>query len=170
VATGRTMATPARTFPAGAAERQGLRAGVVSRIGAMVVDAAVAAFLVGGIYLAWAALRFMRNAARFSWPTVGFLELLAVAAIVVVLSLTIQWSATGRSSGGRFMGLRVVGRDGEPIHVPRAFLRAIACVVFPLGLLWSALSRKNASVQDLLFATRVIYDWQARVPAATGGP
>jgi uncharacterized RDD family membrane protein YckC len=164
------IGTSARAFPAGAAERQGLCAGVVSRISAMVVDAAVAAFLVGGIYLAWAALRFMRNAARFSWPTVGFLELLAVAAIVVVLSLTIQWSATGRSAGGRFMGLRVVGRDGELIHVPRAFLRAIACVVVPLGLLWSAFSSRNASVQDLLFGTRVIYDWQARVPAATDGP
>ena len=164
------IGTSTRAFPAGAAERQGLRAGVVSRLCAMVVDGAVAVIVVAGVYMAWAGLRIMRSPARFHWPSVGLQKLVVAAAIVVVLALTIQWSSTGRSTGGRFMGLRVVGRDGEPIHVPRAFLRAIACVVFPLGLLWSAFSSRNASVQDLLSGTRVIYDWQARVPAATGGP
>jgi uncharacterized RDD family membrane protein YckC len=164
------MQTPTRAFPAGAAERQGLRAGVASRLGAMVVDAGAAAILVGGIYLAWAALRFMRNARTFTWPTVSFPQLLGAAAIVAVLSLTILWSSTGRSIGGRFMGLRVVGKDGDPIRVPRSFLRALTCVAFPLGLLWSAFDRRNASVQDLVFRTQVIYDWRARVPAATDGP
>jgi uncharacterized RDD family membrane protein YckC len=170
MAAGETVRAAVHAYPAGAAARQGLRAGVVSRVGAMVVDAATAAILVGGTYLAWAGLRFMRNAARFRWPSVDFLQLLIVAAIVVVLALTVQWSSTGRSTGGRFMGLRVVARDGQAIHVPRAFLRAVACVAFPLGLLWCAVSRRNASVQDLLFGTRVIYDWRSRVPAATDGP
>lgn len=168
MAVGPTVQAPTRAFPAGAGERQGQRAGVVSRLGAMVVDAAAAVIVVGGVYLTWAALRFMRNAARFTWPSVGFLELLAIAVIVVVLGLTLLWSSTGRSIGGRFMGLRVVDKRGELIRVPRAFLRALTCVVFPLGLLWSAFSRRNASVQDLIFRTQVIYDWHSRVPAATG--
>ena len=44
-------AASARAFPAGAAERQGLRAGVVSRTGAMVIDIAYVAALVAAGYL-----------------------------------------------------------------------------------------------------------------------
>jgi hypothetical protein len=32
----------------------------------------------------------------------------------------------------------------------------------PVGLFWSAVSRRNASVQDLLFSTSVVYDWHER--------
>jgi uncharacterized RDD family membrane protein YckC len=42
--------------------------------------------------------------------------------------------------------------------------------VFPLGLFWSAVSKRNASVHDLIFRTSVIYDWQARVPGTRKQP
>jgi uncharacterized RDD family membrane protein YckC len=32
-------------------------------------------------------------------------------------------------------------------------------VLFPLGLLWILASRRNASVQDLILGTAVLYDW-----------
>ncbi len=38
----------------------------------------------------------------------------------------------------------------------------MTCVLFPLGLFWSAISRRNASLQDLLVRTSVIYDWHER--------
>ena len=65
------------------------------------------------------------------------------------------------------MGLRIVGRSGTTLGFTVALLRAITCVVFPLGLFWSAVSKRNASVHDLIFRTSVIYDWQARVPRAS---
>jgi uncharacterized RDD family membrane protein YckC len=44
----------------------------------------------------------------------------------------------------------------------RSLLRAVTCVVFPIGLFWAALSKRNASVQDLVFGTSVVYDWHER--------
>jgi len=33
--------------------------------------------------------------------------------------------------------------------------------VFPIGVLWVAVSRTNKSVQDILVRTSVIYDWRS---------
>ena len=93
--------------------------------------------------------------------------MLLAGAVVVVLMLTIAWSSTGtnRRACGSWAcawSAAAAGRVG-PV---RSFLRAVACVAFPLGLFWSAVSRRNASVQDLLFGTSVVYDWRMHVPAA----
>jgi uncharacterized RDD family membrane protein YckC len=37
-------------------------------------------------------------------------------------------------------------------------LRALACVFFPVGLLWCAISPTRRSVQDLLLGSVVIYE------------
>ena len=57
------------------------------------------------------------------------------------------------------MGLRVVDRHGHHPALVLAGLRALACVVFPIGIVWVAVNRRNRSVQDLLLRTSVIYDW-----------
>ena len=119
-------------LPPAAHEVQGQRAGVVTRTIVMVVDAAVVAATVGVAYLVWAAVRFMRRPVNFSWPTVTFGTVIVAAVVVCVLYLTVTWSATGRSVGKRLFGLRVVGRDGERLHLIRAFLRAVTCTLFPL--------------------------------------
>ncbi|HWC71440.1 MAG TPA: RDD family protein [Actinomycetota bacterium] len=155
-------------FPAGAAERQGMLAGIVSRVGAMVIDFAYAVVFLGAAYVAYAGFRFMRDARGFTWPQPTFQQSLTIGATVVVLMLTISWSTTGRTMGMRLMGLRLLGRRRERIGTVLAFARALACVVFPLGLFWSAVSRRNASVQDLIFGTSVVYDWRMHVPAAAG--
>jgi hypothetical protein len=41
----------------------------------------------------------------------------------------------------------------------RSFARALLYVLFPAGLLWIMASRRNASVQDLVVRTAVLYDW-----------
>jgi uncharacterized RDD family membrane protein YckC len=154
-------------MPAGAAERQGQRAGVVSRVGAMVVDAGYAVAVVAVLYFAFAAFRFMRDARHFAWPQLSINDGLVAAAVVAVFELSLAWCTTGRTMGMRFMGLRLVDRHGRHIHLPRSILRAVTCVLFPLGLFWSAVSRRNASVHDLVFRTSVIYDWETRVPPTT---
>jgi uncharacterized RDD family membrane protein YckC len=55
------------------------------------------------------------------------------------------------------MGLRVVGRRSERVRPAVAAIRAIACVLFPIGLFSVAVDRKRRSVQDLLLGTRVVY-------------
>jgi uncharacterized RDD family membrane protein YckC len=154
-------------YPAGAGERQGLRAGVVSRTVAMVIDAAYVVVLVGGAYLGYSTFRFLRNPRAFTWPAISTTQFITAALVVAALALALGWAGVGRTAGMRIMGLRIVGRSGGTLGFTVALLRAITCVVFPLGLFWSAVSKRNASVQDLLFRTSVIYDWQARVPEAT---
>jgi uncharacterized RDD family membrane protein YckC len=58
------------------------------------------------------------------------------------------------------MGLRVVSRSGGDLSLGVALVRAAACVLFPVGLLWAAVSRGNRSLQDVVLRTRVVYDWQ----------
>ncbi|MGZ8594734.1 MAG: RDD family protein [Actinomycetota bacterium] len=150
-------------LPPAAREVQGQRAGVATRTIVMVVDAAVVAAATGVAYLAWAAVRFMRRPVDFSWPTVAFGTVIVASVIVCVLYLTVTWSAAGRSVGKHLFGLRVVGRDGERLHLIRAFLRAVTCTLFPLLMYWAAISSQNRSVQDLVLRTSVIYDWRSRL-------
>jgi uncharacterized RDD family membrane protein YckC len=161
-------AASTRAFPAGAAERQGLRAGVVSRTGAMAIDIAYVAVLVGAGYAAYAGFRFLRRPAQFTFPELTMAEAAVYGYVVAVLMLTMSWTGTGRSGGARLMGLRLLGPAGARVGLVRAFLRAVTCVAFPFGLFWSAVSKRNASVHDLIFGTSVVYDWHDRVPEARG--
>ena len=61
------------------------------------------------------------------------------------------------------MGLRVVNFRGRKLHWTGALIRAVFCVVFPIGLFWAVISSQNRSVQDTVMRTSVIYDW-ARGP------
>jgi uncharacterized RDD family membrane protein YckC len=161
-----TTTASTRAFPRGAAERQGLRAGVVSRLAAAAIDLLYAVVLLVIAYAGYAGFRFLRDARSFTWPQPSFDEALGVGAIVVTVMLTTSWSSTGRTVGMRLLGLRLIGRTGGTIGPIRSLLRAVACLVFPLGLCWSAFSVRNASLQDLLFGTSVVYDWRMHVPAA----
>ena len=61
--------------------------------------------------------------------------------------------------GDRVMGLRVVGRKGKRMRWTGAFLRAVFCTVFPIGLFWCAISRENRSLQDMVLRTSVVHHW-----------
>ena len=158
--------TRGTALPAGAAERQGLRAGVVSRIGAMMIDLLYVAALLGAAYLDLAGFRFLESARSFAWPQPSLRETFVAGVLVAVLMLATGWASTGRTRGMQVMGLRLVGRGGNRVGPVLAFVRAVACVAFPLGLVWSAFSNRNASVQDLVFGTSVVYDWHMHVPPA----
>jgi uncharacterized RDD family membrane protein YckC len=71
---------------------------------------------------------------------------------LAIAYLTAGWAIAGRTVGMQVLGLRLVGRSGTP-------LRAVFCLAFPAGLLWILVSRRNASLQDLVFRSTVIYDW-----------
>jgi len=53
----------------------------------------------------------------------------------------------------------VVDRAGRRLSLWRSFFRALLYVLFPVGLLWVLASPRNASVQDLVVGTVVVYDW-----------
>jgi uncharacterized RDD family membrane protein YckC len=143
----------------------GSPAGVITRGLAAVVDLIVSFVAVGVIYLGLTVVRFVisprtSHAVR---PAAGVG--VAVWFAVAVLYLAAGWVVTGRTLGAQLLGLRVVSRTGTSLRPAVALIRAILCVAFPIGLLWSAASRRNASVQDLLLGTRVRYDWEVHTPA-----
>lgn len=144
---------------------QGRRAGVASRFLADGIDLIVVLASVAGVYLAFAGLRFLVRPRAFTWPEPSALNLGTLGWVILIAYLTIGWAVTGRTLGKTVLGLRVVEGDGSPPRLWRAFVRALLCAAFPIGLLWSAVSHRSASVQDLLVHTTVVYDWEPRLPA-----
>ena len=142
-----------------AADMRGTPAGIATRGAANVVDFAVTATMLGGIYAGLATLRFLRNPRSFTFPAPSLVLVIEVASVVAALYFATCWALSGRTCGALLLGLRVVGRDGRHPRVIVATLRAIACVVFPVGLLWAGVDRLGRSVQDLLLRTSVVYDW-----------
>lgn len=142
------------------------RAGFVSRLGADVLDAIVvvvgtALILVVGRMVAAVFAGFV-----FSFPRPSGVERSAALSVVYVLYLTFFWTTTGRTPGKHVAGVRVSTSEGARLSVIRAFGRAVICVVFPVGLLWVLVSRRNLAVHDILLGTAVVYDWNARRPTA----
>ncbi|MEU5685124.1 RDD family protein [Streptomyces venezuelae] len=153
--------------PDGPWQARGKPAGLVSRLAAGCVDALVVALLGVLLHLGASALVLVVTGPPFrsldppAWVT-------AVCGTVLVLGYAAgSWVTTGRTAGGQVMGLRVSSRSGRLLRVAPAVLRAALCLALPAGLLWIPLSRRNASVQDLLVRSTVVYDWTPRSPAVS---
>jgi uncharacterized RDD family membrane protein YckC len=138
---------------------------VVTRLVAAVIDGVCVAFALLLGYLGLSGLLLLLDPRGFSFPSFHLLFSLTAAFVVSVLYLTLAWWLAGRSYGDLVMGLRVLNRGGEPLRLYGAFVRALFCVVFPIGLMWVAVSRENRSAQDMVLRTSVVYDWQ---PHASG--
>jgi uncharacterized RDD family membrane protein YckC len=138
---------------------QGHRAGFASRVVADLVDLGVAWLLGLSALLAAGVFGYLLTGLPFHLPVLSnWLDAGAGAAIAVGY-LAFSWAATGRSVGKQLAGLRVVDRAGGRLVLWRSFMRAVLYVLFPAGLLWVLASRRNASVQDLVVGTAVVYDW-----------
>jgi uncharacterized RDD family membrane protein YckC len=150
-------------LPARARSFQGLRAGIVTRALAASVDVVVVAGLGAAALLVWSLFRSLgQRTFQFTW--LGSIPLFVLGELILCLYLWSAWSSTGRTIGKQVMGLRVVNAEGRLLRPLSALLRAILCVVFPIGLLWCVVSQGNRSAQDVLLRTSVIYDWNVRVP------
>jgi uncharacterized RDD family membrane protein YckC len=148
-----------REVPKDVREFQGERAGIVSRLLANVVDLAVVAGAVIALWLGWLALLFLVDPRRTSYPQPKWLAVIIVGSWISIAYFTASWATTGRTFGNHVLGLRVVNFRGEHLRWAGALLRAVFCVYFPIGLLWTVVSRQNRSLQDAVLRTSVIYDW-----------
>jgi uncharacterized RDD family membrane protein YckC len=136
-----------------------MRAGIVTRTAAAVLDGLLVTVVVAGGYAAVIGVVFLWNPARFHVPSVPFWVLLLVAGALATGYLTLCWATTGRTYGDVVMAVRVVDRHGHHLALPLAGLRALLCVLVPLGLFWAAVNRQNRSLQDIALRTAVIYYW-----------
>lgn len=160
------MSARVSPIPQAARPFQGRRAGLVSRTLAAMVDlvVVVSAFWLG--YAAVSVVLFAVEPVGFTFPDVDLLVWIVTEYALAVGYLTLGWSTSGRTVGALVMGLRVLGRNGSPMRPVGAVLRALFCVLFPLGLLWIVVSAENRSLQDVVLRTSVVYDWHRRIPAA----
>jgi len=149
-------------IPPEAKRFQGQRAGLITRVMANCVDFVVVVVVVAAGYLSVAALRFVWNSRNFSFPTAPFALLILIGSGVMVVYLAGAWALTGRTYGDHLLGLRVLGPGGRPPRIVGAFVRAVLCVVFPVGLFWVAVSRTQSSLQDVVLRYAVVYDWSQR--------
>ncbi len=132
-------------------------AGIVSRGVAAVVDLVVVGAVVGILYLGVALTRLMLQPSAFSFPTPNAFFSTTVMFAVAVVYLAGCWVTSGCTAGAVVMGLTVVGPRSDRVSLAVAVVRAIACVVFPIGLALVAVDGKRRSVQDLVLGTRVVY-------------
>jgi uncharacterized RDD family membrane protein YckC len=141
---------------------QGHRAGFVTRIAADAVDLGVVwAIGLAGLLFA-GVVGYLLTGPPLRTPVLPSWLSAAAGTVIAVGYLAAGWASTGRTVGKQVAGLRVLDHSGRRLPLRRALLRAALCVLFPAGLLWVLVSRSNASVQDLLVGTVVVYDWSYR--------
>ncbi len=166
-------------LPTDAIRFQGERAGLVSRGVAAFLDfLLIFAIVLGTIAIIWMlsfvvspinpvdlsgpdAVQTVADRPR-RIPPVGIM--IVYGYVLNVLYWTAFWALSGRTVGNLLMGLRVVNRRGDHPGWLLSLLRAMFCTIFPVGLLWVAVSKSNRSVQDTVLRTSVIYDWVVGIP------
>jgi uncharacterized RDD family membrane protein YckC len=138
-------------------------AGIITRGLAAVIDLVVVLLIMSALYGGLILVRLVYSPATFSLPSLNAVFSTVVTFGVAVLYLTGCWAVSGSTAGAVTMGLRVVGRRSRRVRLLIALLRAIGCVLFPIGLLWVIIDRRRQSLQDIVFRTRVVY---SRPPAS----
>ena len=132
-------------------------AGIITRGLAAVIDLLVVLLIMSALYGGLVLVRLVYSPAGFSLPSLNAVFSTLVTFLVAVLYLTGCWTVSGSTAGAVTMGLRVVGRRSQRVRMPVGLLRAIACVLFPIGLLWVVIDPQRRSLQDIVFRTRVVY-------------
>ncbi len=122
------------------------------------IDLLVVSVALAATYVGWVLVRLGFSPRAFSFPapsvvfsTVGFF-------LTATVYLAGCWAVSGRTVGAVVMGVRVVDRGEGGLKSVVAVLRALACVVVPIGLAWVVVDRQRRSAQDVLLGTRVVYD------------
>jgi uncharacterized RDD family membrane protein YckC len=168
--------TPSRhlpSLPTYAVGYQGNRAGFVSRAIAAGIDVALIFLVVLGTIAALWMISFVVDPLQSPSAAAAQSRVPAAAVMILygyvlnVVYWTVFWATSGRTIGNLVMGLRVVNRKGEHLRWPGAFVRALFCTIFPIGLAWAIFSGANRSVQDVVLRTSVIYDWVVGIPGLT---
>ena len=135
----------------------GRAAGIITRGSAAVIDLVVVLLIMGGLYGGLVLVRLVYSPTAFSLPSLNAVFSTVMTFAVAVVYLTGCWTVSGSTAGAVTMGLRVVGRRSPRVSLLVGVLRAICCVLFPIGLLWVVVDRRRRSLQDIVFRTRVIY-------------
>ena len=137
-------------------------AGIITRGLAAIVDLVVVLLIMSALYGGLVLVRLVYSPTAFSLPSLNAVFSTVMTFAIAVLYLTACWTVSGSTAGAVTMGLRVVEQRVPRVSLLVGLLRAICCVLFPIGLLWVVVDRQRRSLQDIVFRTRVIYSKRAR--------
>jgi uncharacterized RDD family membrane protein YckC len=133
-------------------------AGVVSRLVAVAIDVAVltvAAAAGAGLVLGGAEVVLGH--------TPGWLVAVTSSALALLPTLyfALGWWILGQTAGGLAMGIAVRRLGSRPLRFPRALLRAILGLVFPvfwlIGLTLAFIDQRRRGLLDVITGTEVVY-------------
>lgn len=142
---------------------QGRRAGFVSRVTAAAIDVLIVFVSFFAALAGFAVVRYLLTSDPLDLPDPGAVWSGVGMFVLLVVVLTMFWSASGRTIGDSVVGLRVVAQTGKELRWHRALVRALVVVFLPMvSMAWILVSRKNAGLHDLVCRTTVIYDWRPR--------
>jgi len=143
---------------------QGSRAGFVSRVLALSLDFGLL-FFFGFLIVGFVALvRWIATSANLSLSRPHGWFWVAVAFVLSSSYFAYMWATTGRTLGEQLFGLRTIRPDGSRLDARRSLVRGALTVLLPIGILWVLVSRTNASLQDLVSGSVVVYDWSYHPP------
>ena len=148
-----TTQEPAETTSSGTPRT----AGIVSRGVAGIIDVLVVLVALSAIYLGWVFFLLAFSPRAFSFPTPSAIFSTLGFFVVATGYLGACWIVSGCTAGAVVMGTQVVGRTSTRIKPVIALLRALACVLFPIGLAWVIIDSRRRSLQDIALGTRVNY-------------
>ena len=137
-------------------------AGIITRGLAAIIDLVVVLLVMSALYGGLVLVRLVYSPTAFSLPSLNAVFSTVMTFAIAVLYLTACWTVSGSTAGAVVMGLRVVGRRSSRVSLLVGALRAICCVLFPIGLLWVVVDFRRRSLQDIVFRTRVVYSTRAR--------
>jgi uncharacterized RDD family membrane protein YckC len=149
-------------LPPAAKDFQGQRAGVVTRCLAAAVNFGVVVVMLAAVYFAIAGAMLIWDPKHADLPNFPRSLAVTTGGVLAIIYLAVSWSTSGRTVGDQLLGLRVEGRGGERLHILRSLLRALICVLFPVGLLVAAIDSRRRSLADFLVVSIVVYDWSSR--------
>lgn len=112
----------------------------------------------GGIIL-FASMQMILKGIETMWPFV-VPALAVMSPVSAVLFMSYKTSGGRQTPGNKYMGFKVVDRNGAPLTFSKSLIRSLMWLVSALpcglGLLWAALSPSGRGWHDMILDTRVV--------------
>jgi len=145
------------------------RAGVVSRLGAFVVDAVIVA--VSLRTTVWILEGTAHTLRKFAPPVDLGALVLAMAPLVIAIYNVAFWTVLGQTPGKWLLGVKIVAAGGAPVGLRRSLVRLVGYLLSALpcylGFLW-ILGPQRRGWHDHLAGTEVVYLAARRRPVGRG--
>lgn len=86
--------------------------------------------------------------------------------LIIAMYFVTFWALTGRTIGKWFMGLKIIGPNGNPPTIGRSLVRligyAVSALALWMGYAWVIIDDERQGWHDHMAKTWVVYDYERR--------